>query len=120
MIGSEVRPLGPSPTFTFATVFSRDDEKIPTVFSPRLEVNTRSSASETSAPATRVRCGMERVGRAVDHVDDVVRGVRHVEQSPPAMDGRVVEPTRRPVWGKVNVADVFQRHAPLALGLRRS
>jgi len=31
-----------------------------TVFSPRLEVNTRSSASETSAPATRGSPGMER------------------------------------------------------------
>ena len=48
------------PTFTLATFSSPDGEKIPTVFSPRLEVNTRSWVSDTSAPATRGRCGMER------------------------------------------------------------
>jgi hypothetical protein len=52
--------LGPTPTFTLATASCPDGEKIPMVFSPRFEVNTRSSASDTSAPATPVRSGMER------------------------------------------------------------
>jgi hypothetical protein len=67
---------------------------------------------QRSGDARQVWDGAEvRVGRAVDHVDGVVRGVCHIEQSSPAMDGRVVEPTRLRARGKVNVADVFQRHA---------
>jgi hypothetical protein len=56
-----------------------------------------------------------RVAGAVDHIDGVVRGVGHVENAAPGVDGRVIEPPGRRVRGKVDKADVVQRHSAFLL-----
>jgi hypothetical protein len=55
---------------------------------------------------------------AVDDVDRVIRGVGHVEPATRPVHGRVVEATGRRVRGKVDVADVLERHgiAPALAG----
>src|SRR5437879_13868602 len=58
--GSKANPLGKPPTFTFSSFPSRPYGNTPTVFSPRLEVNTKSFSLETSTPATLGRLGIER------------------------------------------------------------
>ena len=86
-----------------------------TVFSPRLEVNTRSSASETRAPATRGSPGMERtyLWPTQSMTSTASFAVGHVEETPWSVHGGVIEAAGGHVRGKIDVADMLQRHASL-------
>ena len=50
---------------------------------------------------------------AVDDVDGVVRRVGHVEETPWSVHGGVIEAAGGHVRGKIDVADMLQRHASL-------
>src|SRR4029077_12573588 len=52
-------PLGLPPTLIFCKLWSFPWLKTPTVFSPRLDVNTRSFSFETRTPATPARFGID-------------------------------------------------------------
>ena len=63
--GSWASPLGRTPTATLSTVSSAPGRKMPTVFSPRLDVKIRSGLSAASAPATAGSPGIEPTWRCV-------------------------------------------------------
>ena len=102
-------PLGRAPTTTFSTLATPSTERMPIVFSPRFDVNTRSCSSETSAPGTPRRSRSRpdvAPRRAVDDVDGVVGGVGDVHAPCAPVDSRVVRATRLRVRRQFDVADV--------------
>src|SRR5215475_7188672 len=63
-VGSNASPFGLTPTAILKAFCSSQGANTETVFSPRLLVKTRPRVSETSAPATPVRSGIDSMYRS--------------------------------------------------------
>src|SRR5215813_3442575 len=64
-VGSNASPFGLTPTAILKAFRSSQGANTETVFSPRLLVKTRPRVSETSAPATAVRSGIDSMYRSL-------------------------------------------------------